>query len=258
VSFTFPSGRSLAPGGLAVIVNFDPTDTAALAAFRAKYNLANPAVQVFGPYGGKLGNRGDRVALERPQFPDLPGDPYSWVIVDEVIYGNQTPWPAAANGGGPSLQRAVLGGSGNNPVNWFAAPPTAGLPPPADGDADGMPDEWELAHQLDPNNPADAATDADDDGCLNLHEFHAGTDPRDATSAFKFTGVTACADGVRLQFPVMAGRSYSVQVRDEIGSAWFKLQDVPPGPTNGTASVQDSAATNSPRRLYRVVTPALP
>lgn len=40
-----------------------------------------------------------------------------------------------------------------------------------------MPDEWETAHGLDPNNPADANSDPDNDGLTNLQEYQHGTDP---------------------------------------------------------------------------------
>lgn len=46
-----------------------------------------------------------------------------------------------------------------------------------DADADGMPDWWELAHGLNPNDPADAARDDDGDSFTNLQEYLAGTDP---------------------------------------------------------------------------------
>jgi hypothetical protein len=39
---------------------------------------------------------------------------------------------------------------------------------------------------------------------------------------------------------------------------WDKLADVPAQPTNSTAQVADAAATNSPQRYYRVVTPPWP
>ncbi len=45
-----------------------------------------------------------------------------------------------------------------------------------DTDADGLPDEYETANGLDPNNPADASADLDGDGLSNLDEFLAGSD----------------------------------------------------------------------------------
>lgn len=47
-----------------------------------------------------------------------------------------------------------------------------------DNDADGMLDDWETAHLLDPFNAADATLDPDNDGLTNLAEFHAGSDPQ--------------------------------------------------------------------------------
>lgn len=46
-----------------------------------------------------------------------------------------------------------------------------------DSDADGMPDAWETAHGLNPNDPSDAAIDSDSDGLPNWLEYLLGTDP---------------------------------------------------------------------------------
>lgn len=48
-----------------------------------------------------------------------------------------------------------------------------------DDDVDGMPNDWETEHGLDPNDPADAPLDGDGDGLTNLEEFIAGSDPND-------------------------------------------------------------------------------
>ncbi|MBX3177894.1 MAG: SUMF1/EgtB/PvdO family nonheme iron enzyme [Candidatus Hydrogenedentes bacterium] len=49
--------------------------------------------------------------------------------------------------------------------------------PPADRDHDGMPDEWEAAHRLDPEYPDDYLADPDGDGYPNIEEYLNGTDP---------------------------------------------------------------------------------
>ena len=40
-----------------------------------------------------------------------------------------------------------------------------------DTDNDGMPDDWEGAHGLTPQNPTDAMTDEDQNGRVNVEEY---------------------------------------------------------------------------------------
>ncbi len=135
LDFHFPTNLMLAPNQLALVVGIDPT------VFRVKF--AVPAgVLVFGPFGGGLQNNGEALELQRPDAPDTNGVPY--ITVDAVRYGNQAPWPVAADGTGASLQRRVSSAYGNDPTNWFAsgispgfdntpnAPPTVTLTSPAD------------------------------------------------------------------------------------------------------------------------------
>jgi hypothetical protein len=50
--------------------------------------------------------------------------------------------------------------------------------PYKDSDGDGMPDDWEKAHGLNPNDPSDASTDLNGDGYTNIEDFINGLDPR--------------------------------------------------------------------------------
>jgi hypothetical protein len=47
----------------------------------------------------------------------------------------------------------------------------------SDTDSDGMPDAWEVLYGLNPNDPADIASDLDNDGIVALQEFYEGTAP---------------------------------------------------------------------------------
>jgi Pectate lyase len=47
-----------------------------------------------------------------------------------------------------------------------------------DSDNDGMPDDWETKHGLNPNDPSDASSDLNGDGYTNIEDFINGLDPR--------------------------------------------------------------------------------
>jgi len=115
--FTFPTNLTIAPNGFVLLVATNP------AAFRAKYNLP-AALPIFGPITGVLQDSGERLELQRPDVPDTNGTPY--ITVDEVRYNDRAPWPAAADGSGPSLQRRNSAAYGNDPANWEAAMPGPG------------------------------------------------------------------------------------------------------------------------------------
>jgi CotH kinase protein/Fn3 associated/Lamin Tail Domain/Concanavalin A-like lectin/glucanases superfamily/Immunoglobulin I-set domain/Chitobiase/beta-hexosaminidase C-terminal domain/Bacterial TSP3 repeat len=117
LGYTLPTGVVLRSNGLLLVVAIEP------AVFRAKY--AVPAeVPVLGPFVGALQNNGERLELQRPDLPNTNGVAY--ITVDEVRYNDKAPWPAGADGGGPSLQRKMPSAYGNDPINWEAAAPTPG------------------------------------------------------------------------------------------------------------------------------------
>jgi hypothetical protein len=47
-----------------------------------------------------------------------------------------------------------------------------------DSDNDGMPDEWETKHGLNPNDVSDAAKDLNGDGYTNIEDFLNRLDPK--------------------------------------------------------------------------------
>ena len=117
VDYAFPAGTTLPAGGYALVVSFDPVNTAALAAFKATNGVPD-GIPIFGPFSGKLDNSSDSVELTRPDNPEQGITPQ--VLVDKVHYTHLDPWPAGADGLGFTLQRLVESSYGNDATNWNA------------------------------------------------------------------------------------------------------------------------------------------
>lgn len=129
--------------------------------------------------------------------------------------------------------------------------------PPPDTDGDQLPDAWESANGLNPNDNTDAAKDADGDASSNLQEFIAGTDPQSRTSVLSAEPATLGNGTVRLSIAVVAGKTYRVEMSDSLlGNAWSTLATLPAQAATGTITVDDPNAAGSARKFYRVVTPA--
>ena len=120
IDFNFAPGTTLAPGGYAMLVAFDPADAPALGVFRATYQVP-PSVPIFGPFSPLLNPHGTRIELARPG-PAVSGVTPLW-MVDRVAYRDFAPWPYAP---GKSIQRLGRFSIGNDPANWFAGTPSAG------------------------------------------------------------------------------------------------------------------------------------
>jgi len=118
LGFLFPQGLTLGPNALLLIVPTSP------AVFRGKYAVA-PEVTILGPYTGQLQDSGERLELQKPGPPDTNSS-IAYINVDALRYNDRAPWPPAADGSGPSLQRKSGFAYGNDPVNWEGALPTPG------------------------------------------------------------------------------------------------------------------------------------
>ena len=125
IDFDFPRDVILEPGERVLIVPLAPD------VFRAKYSI--PATtRVWGPYTNQLSNSGERLALFKPDPPQLPPHPDAglvpYILVEEINYLPTPPWPVAANGNGPALRRIDPSRYGNDPSNWGTDADTTSVP----------------------------------------------------------------------------------------------------------------------------------
>lgn len=255
IDFEFPEGTLIPAAGFLVVVSFDPVnDSVSRAAFGTAYGSR---AAIVGPFRGNL-NGSDTIELQKPDAPQtLPGPDFGlvpYVVVERIDYQDAAPWPTAADGTGPSLQRIDALAYGNDPINWQAVLPTPGTAGASstDADNDGLPNDWETAYGLNPNDPSDAAVDSDGDGMTNLQEYFAGTNPRNPASVFKAVVRFNGAAGLVLEFSAVAGKPYRVEVTEAVGLIpWRTLADLAPAPSDHVAQVPIGAVGLA--RFFRVI-----
>jgi len=125
--YDFAAGSSLSTGAAIVLVSFDPSlaiNANKLAAFEAHYGLSS-GVTIVGGLSAALSNGSGRVSLQQPDTPDLLGV-IPHVVVDELVYDDLSPWPAA-DGTGQVLERDDVSASGILSGSWTAAAATPGV-----------------------------------------------------------------------------------------------------------------------------------
>ena len=121
IDYRFPPDATLEPNGFLLVCK-DPERIA------EHFNLSDTN-RLFGSFGGGLSNTGERVTLLDDNFR----------VIDTVRYNDSVPWPAAADGDGPSLQ-LLCAHFEPLPSNWRGNPgalptplqptPTPVCPPP--------------------------------------------------------------------------------------------------------------------------------
>src|SRR5262249_54469624 len=91
---------------------------------------------------------------------------------------------------------------------------------PADTDGDGIPDAWENAHSLNPDDSNDGQIDSDHDGATNFQEYVANTDPHETNSVFRITTALHDLNNRNLvTWTSTGGTRYRVQFVDRQSSA---------------------------------------
>jgi hypothetical protein len=172
--YTFASGLVLAAGER-IIVARNPTVFAGV--YGGAVNVAP------GGYGNaNLSNGGETVVLLGP----------AGETIQNIAYSDDAPWPANADGGGPSLEIIDPLGDPNDPANWRASDWIGGSPgspgtPATPGDFDGDQDAdgadflaWQRGVGLNGAERADGDADGDQDvdgADLALWRGNFGTTP---------------------------------------------------------------------------------
>ncbi|MDG2126071.1 MAG: CotH kinase family protein [Verrucomicrobiales bacterium] len=155
INFQFTSPTILAPGQFVVVVS--NTD-----AFAARYGNA---INVAGSYTGQLRNSGEILTVTANDSSTISSIPYD----DDGVL-----WPAAADGGGPSLvfDLSTPGAAQSEPGNWSASAAPGGSPGTAEPDLSAEYIAWAEANfppaQAHLSNPA---ADPDGDSFDNFTEF---------------------------------------------------------------------------------------
>lgn len=90
----------------------------------------------------------------------------------------------------------------NNPAGTLTLTMPAG-----DGDADGLPDVWELLH-FSSRTAADPSEDGDGDHSANAAEYAAGTLPGDTASVLRLSDLQSEPGGWTVHWPSVEGKTY--------------------------------------------------
>ncbi|MBD3347021.1 MAG: hypothetical protein GF401_18355 [Chitinivibrionales bacterium] len=106
-------------------------------------------------------------------------------------------------------------------VNWW--PVLRPAAPPTDSDNDGMPDEWEKKHGLNPQDPRDASGDRNKDGYTNIEEWLNGIVEKPFRSE---TNAKIAGNGTDKN-PIIIPRAKSEMTVDGYVDEWKKTPSMP-------------------------------
>lgn len=125
--------------------------------------------------------------------------------------------------------------------------------PGADSDGDGIPDGYEVAHGLNPADPADALLDRDGDGVINRDEFLLGLNPQVSDHYTWAATVDSVSGAVTLAYePTVTGRDYQIWYSDDLVT-WNPANTAVAGTGNSQVWVDDGTLPPSNgHRFYQM------
>ena len=113
-----------------------------------------------------------------------------------------------------------------------------------DRDSDGMPDDWEAAHGLNPG-ANDALADDDGDGRPNRDEYYADTHPGNSNSMLRINGVYVAGNALQLVWQGGSNATQIIQCSSNLESGWRDLlTNRPPTPVTNILNREDLVHTN--------------
>jgi hypothetical protein len=125
-----------------------------------------------------------------------------------------------------------------------------------DNDRDGIPDWWENRYFGNTNvSHGSASDDSDADGFRDLYEYLAGTDPTNAASLFKISGLTRQGAGqLALDWQSVQSKVYSIQMATNLPGTWSVVRsNMLAAPATNTYSM---TAPPTDRAFFRIAIPA--
>ncbi|MEW6155786.1 MAG: M36 family metallopeptidase [Verrucomicrobiota bacterium] len=108
-----------------------------------------------------------------------------------------------------------------HPFGYFGTSAAVTVQLVLDTDGDGLPDQWEEQHRLNPRDASDASADTDGDGASNGWEFLAGTDPQSAADVFKIISLRRDSGQMKVLLGTVPGKKYLLERRTALtGGSW--------------------------------------
>jgi hypothetical protein len=193
------------------------------------------------------------------------GSTYQFQLGPDTNYGLTQVIQSAGSGTNPMAVSLVLGGlhpattyhfrimGGNSAGAATGTDITFTTGPLTDNDSDGMPDDYESANGLNPNDPLDAKGDPDGDGMTNLQEYIAGTNPRSALSVLRVHSIERSGGDIALTFPSVFGKTYTIDQAPSASGAWVTLTDNIHGTGDFVPALDVEAADDTSQRFYRII-----
>lgn len=207
---------------------------------------------------------------QQPNYPGFTALQRYWTIAPSAslgadlgfqylatdVHGNESAYVVAHYDGSSFASPASNVNMANHTGSVLAASPVAGdwFLLEADNDFDGMPDTYENAHGLDPNNAADANQDADGDGLTNFQEYLAGTDPQDPKSNFRITAFSLNAPKALCNFFVVAGKTYRLEYKNSLTDpTWTAIGSDFIAAVADQVQLFDPNASSQSQRFYHIL-----